>query len=171
MKKQTSFLIAALFFIGLSAFSSALLAATDSVSPTTPTATPSKLMGLFSGWRDKFFSGKTSISSAPSINTDRNGVVKNSAPNPVENNLSEPNPVAGTLQQLRFNYKVMLYNRAQLASLQDQIKALQTQLKLLQPNPAYRLYWFSIGALTLFIGLLLGILFSYIFRSREKRLF
>ncbi|HCU05299.1 MAG: hypothetical protein A2X77_01170 [Gammaproteobacteria bacterium GWE2_42_36] len=171
MKKQTSFLITALFFVGLSAFSSALLAQTDS-APAALTATPSKVMGLLTGWRDKFFSGKPSISSAPSISVDENNILKNQTSAQItENNSPAPNPAAGMLQQLRFNYKVMLYNKAQLASLQDQVKDLQTQLKLLQPNSTYRLYWFTAGALTLFVGLLFGVIISRLFRSREKRLF
>lgn len=64
-----------------------------------------------------------------------------------------------TFQQLRMNYKLMLFNRSQITALDLQVKDLQNQINQLRgTGKSERGYWFMMGAGTALLGLIIGLL-------------
>ena len=66
-----------------------------------------------------------------------------------------------TFEQLRLDYKLMLFNKTQILNLNEQVKNLQSEIHQLRENRQInRWYWFFAGAGIMLVGFLLGFIFG-----------
>ena len=149
---------------------------TDDLTDATPSKQSngfgrfwSKLAGIFAPRQNN--SSPTSqqstanASSVPASTTDHDNSSQKAQGNASDNS-DTSNNMNLTFQQLRENYKLMLFTKSQILAIDDQVKDLQTQVDSMRNNKTMnQWYWFAAGALSMFIGLILGLLIG----GRRKR--
>lgn len=112
---------------------------------------------------------KKTLSTEPATITDT--TVPTPLPTAPSSSNGNENPDANlalSFQQMRMNYKLMLFNKSQILSLDAEVKDLQSQIeKLRYSGKINSWYWFVAGAGTMLLGLLFGLMIGGWRRGRN----